>query len=506
MPVGGKRKWRIIGLLTALAMLAAGVAYLLLPDPAARLAVLDPHRFCNDPAAQYDPALGFRLKKSVSMYGFRHNAAGFVGDELGPKPPGAVRIVCLGGSTTLGAGVPTDRLAYPSILQAIFDKTTGGTRRVEVLNAGLFGYHSLHTALRLGELEGVSPDVYVVMDGLNDLDVARTVPLAVLERARLGRGGAWLRDAVRRLAEKADWSAARVPGMGGIEEKWRMVGYKDNLALALDAAARQGVAALLVSDPMRLEPAVGSRPGDDAEQAALLVFGQSVLPAANAALARRAGVKFLDVQPVFDAHLTAPARIRRVWADRLHLTRYGYYLLAREVYRTLLAYPSVRQALAGVAPLDDASLDAAFPELVLWQPGEGSGWSRARGIPTGGFSRENARDSAPDGEGWSCLVPSDPAGPAVVVLDVPETVRTARLYPRIQGRGDVVTVQAVGMDGSRRDLFAMAKDYDDGLWSPQTDWFDVAMPPVPVRRLEIRLVGENAQLWHRGEAMLFEPD
>ncbi|MFP5260240.1 MAG: SGNH/GDSL hydrolase family protein [Acidobacteriota bacterium] len=495
------------GCLAGLVLLATAAVWAYLhfsvPDQAARLAWLDHHAFRNDPAARFDPVLGFRLKESVSMFGFRHNAAGLVGEELGAREPGVVRVACLGGSTTLGAGVQSDRYSYPALLQAMFDRTTKGRRRVEVLNAGVFGYHSLHTPLRVAELGALGPAVYVITDGLNDLDAVRSVPLATLERARLGDLAGWRRDLGRLLEGGGAFAASRLAGMHDLEAKWRLVGYRDNLAQAVALAGKQGAATLLVSDPLRLEAPDAGTAGPNAEQARLLAFGKTVLPAANASLAGLPGVSLLNVQPVFDAALADAHAIRRVWSDSLHLTRYGYFLLARQVYHALATQEPVAAVLGGARPLDAAELDAAFPECLTWRPADGSGRPADAEDAATFVSLVNIKAGPTDEQGWGSFTVAEAAAPGEVALQVPPSATSLRFYPRIEGPGDVVAVESVAPNGERTELVALRKGIADGLWSPEGEWRRVAMPQGADRRIVVRLQGENAQLFHQGAAVLF---
>jgi hypothetical protein len=494
----------------ALVLVAAAVAALAVwsrPDPEARLAWLDHHAFRNDPAARFDPTLGFRLKESVSMYGFRHNAAGLVGPEIGPKTPGTVRVACLGGSTTLGAGVEIDAYSYPALLQAMFDLATCGQRRVEVLNAGVFGYHSLHTPLRVAELAALSPDVYVVMDGLNDLDAVRSLPQTVLERARLGGLPAAARDLGRYLAGDGSREAASLPGLHDLEAKWRLADMAGNLSQAASLARRQGAAMLLVSDPLRLEPVPSGTDAARSEQARLLAFGAVALPAAAAAAsAGRPGVALLDVQPVFADALADAAKTRRVWADGLHLTRYGNFLLAREVFGALAARKPVADALAGCPMPDARTLETAFPACLTWRPADGSGLPQKTDGAAHLVSVAGLKDGPVDQAGWSSLRVVDPGKPGEAVLHVSSGARQMRVYPRIEGPADEVAVLAEGPDGARSELFAMRKAFADGVWSAQGEWYRVVLPEGEGWRIVVRLSGDNAQLFHRGEAALFPLD
>lgn len=484
-----KMKKIFAGVLVALVLAGAGGAFYKCYSE--RLHYLDHHGFRHEPAAQFDHTLGFRLRKGVSMNGFRHNSLGFIGPEFQErKPEGTFRIFCLGGSTTLGAGVETDAHAYPAILQAMFGTMqNGASKRIEVINAGVFGYRSLHTSLLVPRLlDEYQPDMFIVMDGLNDLDAAKALTLPQLRKAT-GRPGNGQGEGY---------------GLQSIEEKFELVGYRENIRKVIDLARARGVQVVLVSDPMRAGADGKARiSGDNTEFASLLAFGRAVLPEINASLASENGVAFMNAQATFDAMLASPETIRRVWADDLHLTRYGYYLLARDMYLQLMAMPAFAAATGAGRPSAPEELDARFPEIVLWRPPDGMGWTKGQGvIDNGGITAVNARDSKPNGDGWSCFTPADPALPGEVDLGGAVEGRF-RVYPRIQSMPDTVGVYQVFPDGERKLLFEHKKLAEDGLWTPETAWYEVDVPQCGQCRIVVRLTGENAQLWHKAGAVLF---
>jgi lysophospholipase L1-like esterase len=460
-----------------------------------RLWLLDHHGFRHDTAAMPDPLLGFRLRPSVTVNGFRHNAYGFAGREISrKKPAGVFRIFCLGGSTTLGAGVPTERYSYPAILEEIFARSAKpGQNRIEVVNAGVFGYNSLHTSILATKLlDRFDPDLYLIMDGLNDLDTAQALTLTSLA-------------SLRHVAVAAGETGY---GLQDLAEKFKLVDYAGNLRRALSHARTRGIAAVLVTDPMRTLP--GPNPPqktDNPDRAGLLAFGRAVLPGINASLAREFAVPLVDVQSEsFDPVLADPGRIPRVWADDLHLTRYGYYLLARDLYHRLMAMPQVRRAVGPGPEASDAELDALFPEIVSWRPADGSGRAKnPTAGDTGPVLAENLKESKADPEGWSFLSPADPAAVAELTLTPAPGATVLRLYPRINEALDCVTVLWLPATGPPQTLFSLAKPVDDGLWTPAEDWYRIALPPGQ-GRLSIRLQGENAQLWRRAPATVFKEE
>lgn len=94
----------------------------------------------------------------------KHNDTGYRGrPPREPRPPGVVRVVALGGSTTYCTHL-SEHQAWPALLQ---EELGPG---FEVLNMGVPGYSTvenlIQTALQLSDLR---PDVAVYMEGWNDV-------------------------------------------------------------------------------------------------------------------------------------------------------------------------------------------------------------------------------------------------------------------------------------------------------------------------------------------------
>lgn len=385
-------RFRLVYALVAAALVLALVEGLcrLFPLGDPRLLVFDHHAFRNQPGAQFDRLLGFRLQKSRPGELLRQNAQGFVGPDIAlPKPPGTFRIVCLGGSTTMGVGVDSDRFAYPALLERMLSMGAGeNARRIEVVNAGVYGFTSLQTALRVtGELDDLEPDLYLFMDGLNDLDAAQALPRSLLARVRpaiaLARSGnstmarffeplardlalSGLPVRVAEFARRALGQRESGQGLQGLTDKVRLFGHKANLARALQHAKARGIAAALVDEPMRI--ALPVRPGSPLPQginpdlAQVLALGAQTIHDDNLELAERFCVPLVQTHTLFDPFLATP-EAKRIFADDLHLSRYGYYLLARQIYVTLMGLPSVQQATGRTTPLSDPVLDKAFEPI-----------------------------------------------------------------------------------------------------------------------------------------------
>jgi len=113
------------------------------------------------------------------------NSHGFRGPEIElRKPPGTVRIACLGDSTTFGDTATTDGHTYPAQLERLLrerychsetpnskPETRNSTAplRLEVINAGVPGYTSLEALIYFEtKLLDYQSDVAILNVGLND--------------------------------------------------------------------------------------------------------------------------------------------------------------------------------------------------------------------------------------------------------------------------------------------------------------------------------------------------
>lgn len=100
------------------------------------------------------------------------NAHGTLGPDFAlPKPPGQLRILCVGDSTTEGDGVPWQE-AYPARLEELLRAPVAASPRfdsVRVINAGVGGHNSAfnlaYLALRLIHFQ---PDVVLLKSSYND--------------------------------------------------------------------------------------------------------------------------------------------------------------------------------------------------------------------------------------------------------------------------------------------------------------------------------------------------
>jgi len=111
--------------------------------------------------------VGFDKKVSFNQYGYRGR------DFLVQKPPNIVRIVVLGGSTTIGLETDDDD-TWPATLERKLSADTGflekyGREKAEVINAAMTRFRSREALLRLqSEVWQFHPDIILAAINWND--------------------------------------------------------------------------------------------------------------------------------------------------------------------------------------------------------------------------------------------------------------------------------------------------------------------------------------------------
>jgi len=89
-------------------------------------------------------------------------------EEIKPRQPGVFRIICLGDSVTMGLEVD-DQYTYPAQMQTVLNKILSGRARVEVINAGVWGFSSRQGLVYLDQrLLKYEPDLVILEFGIND--------------------------------------------------------------------------------------------------------------------------------------------------------------------------------------------------------------------------------------------------------------------------------------------------------------------------------------------------
>lgn len=118
---------------------------------------------------------GVRFVVQMNSYGFRTHEF-----EV-PKPEGMVRIICIGGSTTVAGRTNED--TYPALLEGRLRERFPGLP-IEVLNFGISSVTTEYWSTRLPEVLSYEPDVIVQYQAINDISWRHLPRYAESHRAR----------------------------------------------------------------------------------------------------------------------------------------------------------------------------------------------------------------------------------------------------------------------------------------------------------------------------------
>jgi lysophospholipase L1-like esterase len=106
---------------------------------------------------------GYNTHTSLNAYGLRNQE-----EVFDPKPPGSLRILCLGGSTTYGYNL-ADGETYTERLEARLRRRPGWERS-QVLNAGRITYSAAQNLILARRLvPALKPDYVLLYEGVNEL-------------------------------------------------------------------------------------------------------------------------------------------------------------------------------------------------------------------------------------------------------------------------------------------------------------------------------------------------
>lgn len=329
-----------------------------------------------------DKVLGYRLKPYSTQAEYVFNSSGYRGPDFEvPKPSGIYRIICIGGSTTIGSSI-LENNTYPQILQrklTPFFSQMGLT--VEVINAGVFGYHSWHHLIQIkNEFKGYQPDLYVLMLGLEDLMFSSERPGSELLEAKnmqnefltalAAKKQSSLLVAADSLAmHSAFYRLLRVENNQGlppkqpdesltlnhpdfdlvVENRLRAFGYFDNFQSLLQEAVAQQTPVLIVNSPFivpkeDLEAGFAIQrkitPAEFSDDSVLYYvkqkrIGRNVLLQTNKAMAERFSLPVADPQASFDSHYLQSGEIFSYFLDSTQFSPVGNEVIAEDVAKTL---------------------------------------------------------------------------------------------------------------------------------------------------------------------------
>ena len=299
---------------------------------------------------RYDPVLGFANVPNfrVPELGISINSLGFRGPETTrEKPPGVVRVVCLGDSTTFGIWIerPNDLHAdvpYPAEVERL---ARADGLAVEVINAGVLGQTTNAALVQLlTQVVPLHPDVVTVRLGNNDhgwshsaiatlatrfeYPVLHAVPPVVwrLETARL------VAHAYRRTVQ--------------VRQRWAPAGinvppdrFEENLRRFVTIAEEQHIHLAFLDFPYR-ELSRGPSPGERFPNALQNVTSLEALHALHddyqAIVARVAAQTGTPLVRTIDAMRSAPEPTFSGY-DLSHPNAAGYRITGERVYAELRA-------------------------------------------------------------------------------------------------------------------------------------------------------------------------
>ena len=264
-----------------------------------------------------DPELGHEhipnseaLLQSVDI---RINERGLRGAPVEPLAPGQRRILFLGGSITLGWGVPEDQV----LTSLIAKKFADDGKQVQVLNAGIGNYNAeRYTELFFKRLEDLKPTDIVVHFFLRDA-----------EKLDAGGGNFFLRNS--ELAVTVWIAMNRLFGPSGptvLEDHYRQVYNPEEPGYKAMRASLQKLADYAKANNIRLTMAMMP----DVHDLENYRFGW--IHERMAGLAREMGYTFVDLLPAF-----AGLKPSDVWAmaGDPHPNARGHKLMADAIYPLL---------------------------------------------------------------------------------------------------------------------------------------------------------------------------
>ena len=263
-----------------------------------------------------DPELGYRLKPGVTLLDtYRINALGYRGPDVGPRRPGLLRLLAVGDSTTFGLGVAEPQ-RWSDVLGRLLAALFEGRREVEVCNAGVPSYSSLHNLVQLErDLSVVRPDIVLLhVTGHND----SCTTLGRTDAEQL----AWARSAVgfwERLSLVQAAGLASPPPMGPARLRVSAEELEANLHAAAVLVRRSGAAPVFVISA-RSESAVRHAPL------------QGEVDAIVERVAEQERVPLADARPGF-----ARLKPRNDFLDTIHPNPDGHRVIAWAVLTALLA-------------------------------------------------------------------------------------------------------------------------------------------------------------------------
>jgi lysophospholipase L1-like esterase len=281
------------------------------------------------------------MRVSTNGQGLRYD------HDVGRKPPGAFRIVCVGDSVTFGYRVPRvylrrprgdpEWLPYPMLLERWLRAANPG-RTIEVIPLAAPGYSS-HQGLAwlrrdIGRLD---PDVVTVCFGWNDIDVRSASDAQSMKTGWLSVTARRMVSTSQALMHASRWLRSRRAG-GPLPDAVRRVSqerFVDNELQMARQARSHGAAAVLIG------PVYRDRVAHPPEGEVIGAYRDALRAAA-----REAGIPYLEVPELTEGAYPGNARL---FEEHIHPNHRGHRVLAVALLASLrdqgllkgLAVPSI---------------------------------------------------------------------------------------------------------------------------------------------------------------------
>jgi lysophospholipase L1-like esterase len=300
-----------------------------------------------------DPLLLWRLKPNLdhAVWDFTvlstnsdHLRSEQSSRSLGPKPPGTIRIVCLGDSVTFGYRVPVvwpdrpteydpDWLPYPMLLEKHLRAANPG-RNIEVITMAVPGYTS-HQGLAWlrRDIARLQPDLLTVSFGWNDASSSDVPDRDAIRTNWYAVGVRWLIDHSQAFAHATRWLRARealkrqAEYKTGPQTRPRPVArvsqqeYLDNMLAIVDLAGQRRTATIIIAAPYRDH-------SSEAPEADLMLQYRVALGSTM----RQRGVPFLEIRELTEEAYPA----NEGWfGERIHPNHMGHRLIASELVKLI---------------------------------------------------------------------------------------------------------------------------------------------------------------------------
>jgi len=454
------------------------------------------------------------------------------------KDPKTYRIICVGGSTTIGIDNP--KLSYPAILQDMFSYALERCdTKVEVINAGAMGYNSWHTKLRAEkELDILEPDLYIAMDGTNDVIAAAAIDNindAVTQRNVLTRqinlntnqtatsssyfrhDSSLLLDRLNdiKLVKTIRNNVDSFFSADILDQKMKAFGFSENISEFIVERKSKGIDVALVNYGW----IVSSNPNDNRKSIPfkfnipIFQFGRSYIQKSLSDISQKFNTPFVDMQPWADALLHQAPLAYRIFTDELHYTQFFNYFIAREIFEKLRTHPRLTKLAAQCQIPSTPDMDREFSYCIGWgeyYSGFGLPTQSSQAVQTYDTQWHNlthldeSYDDSGKGTSYKVIAQSDIGSDGTLDISIAPDSCSSHInyFPRIFSNEGMVVVEQF-TNGAWNKISELVNYKSTGEWSSigSRYYFDCRAEDGPPR-VRIKLSGK-AQLFSYNDNIFF---